>query len=201
MVDVSGHLAIALLFAAPAWFVWGRRASLAFTGFTLVMATLPDADLFFRHVLPTVQHHGVTHTVFFVLIASVVGGVVAARTLTDVLNEHAWVHSDSISRPTVFVFTTSAFFLGGAAHIFGDLLSAPDIAAPLEPLWPLYRETIIVDVIYYDSPIWNFGLLGLAIAVHVALDRWERYPIESPYRIGGDTSPPSILPSETGKKR
>ena len=46
MVDVSGHIAIALLFASPAWFVWGRRGSLTFVGFCLVTAMLPDVDLF-----------------------------------------------------------------------------------------------------------------------------------------------------------
>lgn len=201
MTDVSGHLAIALLFAAPAWFVWGRRGSLAFVGFTLVTAMLPDVDLFLRQVMPTVQHHGVTHTVFFVLIASLLGGTLVAKTLTERFNTHAWIHSDSISRETVFVFTTGAFFLGGVSHIFADLLSAPDIAAPLDPLWPLYAEPIVIDVIYYDSPIWNFGLLAVAIVLHVALDRWEKYPLESPYRIGGDTSPSSILPGETDEKR
>jgi len=200
MVDVTGHLAIALLFAAPAWLLWGRRASLAFAGFTLVTAMLPDADLFLRYVFPTVKHHGVTHTVFFVACASVVGGAVVAKTLTERFNAHAWIHSDTISRGTVFVFATGAFLLGGLAHIFGDLLSAPDIAAPLTPLWPLYDQVIIVDVIYYDSPIWNFGLLGVAIALHVALDRWEKYPIDSPYRIGGDSSPPSILLDESDEK-
>jgi hypothetical protein len=67
MVDVSGHVAIGLLFAAPAWFLWGRRGSLSFVGFSLLTAMLPDADLFLRRVFPTVQHHGVTHTVFLCL--------------------------------------------------------------------------------------------------------------------------------------
>ena len=197
-----GRLAsIALSFAAPAWLLWGRRGSLAFVGFTLVTAMVPDADLFLRRVLPTVQHHGVTHTVIFVLCASVGGGVVVSRTLTGTLNDHAWIHSDSISRETVFVFSASGFLLGGLAHVFGDLLSAPDIASPIEPLWPFYRQAIIVDVIYYDSPIWNFGLLAVAIALHVALDRWETYPIDSPCRTGGDTSPPSISSEDADGKR
>ena len=83
MVDVSGHIAIALLFASPAWFVWGRRGSLTFVGFCLVTAMLPDVDLFSSQVVPAMQHHGVTHTVFFVSVASVGGGAVAARYFTD----------------------------------------------------------------------------------------------------------------------
>jgi membrane-bound metal-dependent hydrolase YbcI (DUF457 family) len=200
MVDVSGHVAIALLFAVPAWFVWGRRGSLTFVGFTLVTAMLPDVDLFLRYLLPTIQHHGVTHTLFFASCASVVGGAAVAKCLTDEPNAHAWVHIESISRETVFVFAGGAFLLGGTAHVFGDLLSAPDVAAPLEPLWPFYRETIVIDAIYYDSPIWNFGLLAVAIALHAAPYRWEKYPIESAYRIGGDRSP-SLSPSGSDEER
>lgn len=70
---------------------------------------------------------------------------------------------------TVFVFATAGFLTGGLSHIFADLLSAPDIASPLEPLWPLYDKPIIVDVIYYDSVFWNFELLAVAIVVHLAL--------------------------------
>lgn len=183
MVDVSGHFAMALLFAAPTWFVWGRQGSLTFAGFTAVTAMLPDIDLLLRHVLP-IDHHGITHTVVFVAVVSTLGGAVAARTLTPVLNEHTWVHSDSISRATVFVFTTSAFLLGGSSHIVADLLSAPDVAAPLAPFWPLYVRPIVVDVIYYHSPIWNVGLLAVALVLHAALYRRERYPVETRFRIG-----------------
>ncbi|WP_423744967.1 metal-dependent hydrolase (plasmid) [Haladaptatus sp. SPP-AMP-3] len=184
MVDVSGHLAMALLFAAPAWLLWGRRGSLTFAGFTLVTAMLPDTDLVLRRVFPTVHHHGVTHTILFITVASVVTGALAARLLTDHFEANRWVRSDTIREETVFVFATAGFLTGGMSHIFADLLSAPDIAPPLTPLWPLYAEPIIVDVIYYDSVVWNFGLLAVALAVHFALFRSERSPIETAYRIG-----------------
>ena len=183
MVDVSGHLAMALLFAAPAWVLWSRRGALAFAGFSLVTAMLPDTDLVLKTVLP-IEHHGVTHTLVFVAIMSVLCGAVAARVLTDRFNAHRWIHSENISAETVFVFATSGFLTGGLSHIFADLLSAPDVAPPLKPLWPLYDQPIVIDVIYYDSPLWNFGLLAVALAVHVALARHEGYPIETRYRIG-----------------
>ena len=183
MVDVSGHLAMALLFAAPAWMLWGRRGALAFAGFSLVTAMLPDTDLVLKTFLP-IEHHGITHTILFVVVVSVLAGAVAARVLTERFNANRWIHSESISDETVFVFATSGFLTGGLSHIFADLLSAPDIAAPLSPLWPLYDQPIIIDVIYYDSPLWNFGLLAVALAVHVLLYRHERYPIETRYRIG-----------------
>ncbi len=187
MVDVTGHLAMALLFAAPAWLVWGRRAALAFTGFTLVTAMLPDVDLVLQGYLP-IDHHGVTHTLLFVGLLSVLAGAVAARYLTDWFNAHRRIRSDSIASETVFVFATAGLLTGGISHLFADVLSAPDIAPPIAPFWPLYPEPIIVDVIYYNSPVWNFGLFAVAVGLHLALARHERYPLETRYRIGGRES-------------
>ncbi|NIC00570.1 metal-dependent hydrolase [Halobacterium sp. R2-5] len=188
MVDVSGHFAMALLFAAPAWFLWGYRGALGFTGFTLVTAMLPDADLVLQHYLP-VTHHGVTHTFLFGAVVSLLGAVVAARWLTGPLNASRWVESTAIPRETVFVFAASGLFVGGVSHIFADLLSAPDIAAPLAPFWPVYREHVVVDVIYYNSPVWNFGLLAVAVALHVTLARYESYPLDTRFRIGERDDP------------
>lgn len=184
MVDVAGHFAMALLFAAPAWFVWGRRGALGFVAFAAVTAMLPDADLVLRHFLP-VTHHGVTHTFLFVGVVSVVAGALAARLLTDRINHSRWVRSDSVTREVVFWFATAGLFTGGVSHIFADVLSAPDIAAPLSPFWPVYDQPVIVDVIYYNSPVWNFGLLAVAVAVHVLLARHEDVPLDSRLRIGG----------------
>ncbi|SIR85287.1 LexA-binding, inner membrane-associated putative hydrolase [Haladaptatus litoreus] len=183
MVDVSGHFGMALLFAGPAWFVWGRRGALGFTAFTLMTAMLPDVDLALRHVLP-VTHHGITHTLLFVIIVSLLGGAASARFLTTSLNANRWIRSTDIPRETVFVFATGGLLTGGISHIFADLLSAPDIAAPLSPLWPVHSDPIIIDVIYYDSPLWNFGLLAVAIGVHLVLARNRRYPLDTRYRLG-----------------
>lgn len=182
MVDVTGHLGMALLFAAPAWILWRRRAALGFTAFALATAMLPDADLVLRRVLP-ITHHGVTHTLLFVALGSVLGGAVAARWLTARVNAHRWIRSSGIPAETVFVFATTGLIVGGVSHLAADLLSAPDIAAPLEPLWPFYAEPIIVDVIYYDSPLWNYGLFAVAAGLHLLLARHGRYPLETRYRI------------------
>ncbi|WP_435077772.1 metal-dependent hydrolase [Halococcus sp. AFM35] len=183
MVDVSGHLAMALLFAAPAWIIWKRRGALAFAGFALVTAMLPDVDLVLKTFLP-IRHHGITHTILFVAVMSVLGGAIAAHMLTERFNANRLIHSETITEETVFVFATSGFLTGGLSHIFADLLSAPDVAQPLEPLWPLYDKPMAIDVIYYDSPLWNFGLLAVALAVHFVLFRHESYPLETRYRIG-----------------
>lgn len=180
MVEPIGHVAMALLFATPAWFLWGRRPSLTFAALTQVTAVLPDVDLiledYFAH--PLLQHHGVTHTVPFVLVIGLVFGVAAAYALTPVLNAYRLIHSDSISRGTTFVFATGAFWAGGLSHVFADLLSAAPDAA-IAPLWPLYREEVIVHVVAYDSTPVNLGLILLAVTIHVALYRAERYPYET----------------------
>ncbi|WP_049972460.1 metal-dependent hydrolase [Haladaptatus cibarius] len=183
MVDVSGHFGMALLFAAPAWAIWGRRGAIGFTAFALVTSMLPDVDLALRHVLP-VSHHGITHTFLFVAVVSVLCGAVSARFLTTSLNANRWIRSTEITGETVFVFATAGLLTGGISHIFADLLSAPDIAAPLSPLWPVYSDPIIIDVIYYDSPLWNFGLLAVAIGVHLVLAKNRRYPLDTRYRLG-----------------
>ena len=183
MVDVTGHFGMALLFAAQAWLIWGQRGALGFTGFALATAMLPDTDLVLRHVLP-ITHHGITHTLLFVSLMSVLVGAGAAKWLTDWFNATRLIRSTAISDETVLVFATAGLVLGGTSHIFADLLSAPDIAAPLEPFWPLYAKPVIIDVIYYNSPVWNFGLLAVAIALHVLLAWHERVPFENRYRIG-----------------
>ncbi|WP_339102833.1 metal-dependent hydrolase [Haloterrigena salinisoli] len=184
MVDVTGHFGMALLFAAPAWMLWGRRGALGFTAFTLVTAMLPDVDLVLQGYLP-ITHHGVTHTLLFVGVTSALVGTVAARYLTDWFNDYRRIRSTHITAETVFVFATAGLITGGVSHLFADVLSAPDIAAPLSPFWPVYSEPVIVDVIYYDSPVWNFGLLAVAVGLHLVLARYERYPLETRYRIGG----------------
>ncbi|WP_222918848.1 metal-dependent hydrolase [Natrinema sp. SYSU A 869] len=183
MVDVTGHLGMALLFAAPAWMVWGRRGALGFTAFALATAMLPDTDLALRHMFP-VTHHGVTHTVLFVVLMSVLAGTVAARYLTDWFNANRRIRSSEITSETVFIFATAGLTVGGISHLFADILSAPDIAPPLSPFWPLYSEPVIVDAIYYGSPFWNVGLLTAGVGLHLLLARNERYPLETRYRIG-----------------
>lgn len=182
MVNVAGHLGMALLFAAPAWLVWGKRGALGFTGFALLTAMLPDTDLVLQQVLP-IDHHGVTHTLLFVLLMSVLVGAAVAKWLTSWFAATRWIRSTEITTETVFVFATAGLALGGISHLFADLLSAPDIAAPLEPFWPLYSEPVIVDVIYYGSPIWNIGLFAVAVGLHLMLARYEHAPLETRYRI------------------
>lgn len=136
--------------------LWGRRPSVTLAVFTLVTAILPDVDLWLGEVFasPLLQHHGLTHMIPFVLVVGVFFGTVAAYACTPLLNAHRLIHSDSITRGTTFVFTTGAFWAGGLSHVFADLLSAAPDAA-IAPLWPLSGETLVIDVIAYDSTAWT----------------------------------------------
>ncbi|MFC7154108.1 metal-dependent hydrolase [Halomarina halobia] len=186
MVDVLGHLALALLLALPAWIVWDGRVSLAFVGTVLATAMLPDVDLVLRHVVPTVEHHGVTHTVLFVVIVSAVAGVLAETVDTSVL-ERWWRESEghAVSDGAIFPFVTGGFLLGGLSHLFGDVLSAPDVSEPVEPLWPFLDKPISIDVLYYTSPWWNLGLLVVALSLHLALGYRDGFLADRPSRTGG----------------
>lgn len=165
-----GHLAIGLLAAAPAWFVWDGRVSLAFVAFVVSTVMLPDVDLVLRLAVPGVEHHGVTHTFVFILLVAVVAGVVAARGLAPHI-ERWWLRSEGhfVPRGEIYGFVTGGLVLGGASHVFADMLSAPDIAPPVSPLWPFVTEPISFDVIFYSSIWWNLGLLLVAGCVHAVL--------------------------------
>ncbi|NHN48816.1 metal-dependent hydrolase [Halostella sp. JP-L12] len=182
MVDVMGHFGMALLFAIPAWVVWDGRVSLAFIGFTLVTAILPDADLLLREVLP-MHHHGVTHTIVFVVGFSILVGAAVEYGLRDrlerqFLKERGYGASDG----GLFLFVAGGLFLGGMAHLFADTLSAPDISTPLEPFWPFFDKPYSIDLIWYNDPLWNVGLLSLAVALHLLL-AYVDIAIDHPYAI------------------
>lgn len=181
MVDVMGHLAMGLLWAIPAWFVWDDRASVGFIAIATVAALLPDADLFLSQWFPSaIHHHGITHTVIAVLGGSVVLGAIAAAAFGGPFER--WTRGDRFDRTSAFAFATAAFAVGGLSHLFADMLSAPDISTPIEPLWPFVEGSWGLDLIWYNSPWWNVGLLAVALAIHaaiaVAVD-----PLDHPYRL------------------
>ncbi len=166
MVDVMGHFAMALLWATPAWAVWEGRVSLAFVAFALSTAMLPDVDLVLRSVLP-VQHHGVTHTVVFVTAVALVTALLVEFGLKSRL-EQLWLteRGYTVPRWALFAFVFGGLLLGGFSHLFADMLSAPDVAAPVEPFWPLFDKPWSVDLIWYNSSWWNAGLLAVGLSIH-----------------------------------
>jgi membrane-bound metal-dependent hydrolase YbcI (DUF457 family) len=172
MVDVPGHLGLALLVASIAWFAYRRHAALTFVALAVPFGLLPDIDLYLRKIFPTVHHHGITHTIAFVTAVSVVVGAILAPTLIPYLRDRDWLSGDSIGNP--YAFTIGALLLGGLSHLFGDMLSAPDISQPIEPFWPFLNQPITLDVIYYTSNLWNYGLLVAGLLVNLGLWAWSR---------------------------
>ena len=173
MVDVLGHVAMALLWSIPSWFLWHRLSSLAFIGFVLLTAMVPDVDLY----LPGVVHHGVTHTVLFVGIVALVGGALLTIVVTPTLRRWWRRNGRESSRASVYRFVTSGLFVGGSSHLFIDMLSAGTGGnPPLEPFWPVFTAPLSIDFIYYSSFRWNGGLLVLALVVHVVLFARESSP-------------------------
>lgn len=169
MVDVTGHLGMALIWAAPAWLAWGdrTRVSLLFVGAALATAMLPDVDLVLQTLTPVV-HHGVTHTVLFVTLVVLPLGILLARVLGPRI-ERDWLGGTPVPGGSLAAFLCGGLFVGGCSHLFADMLSAPDIAGPIQPFWPLFQKPWAVDVAWYNDPWWNAGLLAAAVVLNLAL--------------------------------
>lgn len=162
-----GHFAMALLWALPAWALWDGRVSLLFVGFAVSTAMLPDVDLVLQTVLP-IQHHGVTHTVLFVTVVALVAGVAVEYGLGSWLDRQFLQERNyTVRTGTLFVFVFAGLLLGGYSHLFADMLSAPDIAAPVEPFWPFFEKPWSVDFIWYNARLWNAGLLTTGVVLHI----------------------------------
>ena len=145
---------------------------------------LPDVDLLLSKWFPSqVHHHGVTHTVLFVVSVSVVVAALVVALFGDRIDR--WTRGERFDRTSLFVFTGAALTLGGFSHLFADMLSAPDISTPIEPFWPFFQKPWSVDLVWYNSVWINFAFLAVMVVVHVAvwmaIDPLEhRYRVESP---------------------
>lgn len=181
MVDIMGHIAFGLLFATVAWFLWDDRASVAFIGLVAVASLLPDIDLWLTKLFPAeVHHHGVTHTVVFVTVMSLIVGAILTLLFGRRINN--WIQSERFDRLSLFAFTSAAFLTGGLAHLVADMLSAPDISTPIEPFWPFFDKPWSVDLVWYNAMWINLGFLSVMIVVHLAL-AYATTPAEHRYRL------------------
>lgn len=181
MVDITGHLAFGLLFAVPAWFRWTDRGSVAFVVLAAVAALLPDIDLWLVKLFPdAVHHHGVTHTVVFVAVASLVGAAVFTGLFRDRFDD--WIDDRRFDASRVFLFSFTAILAGGLSHLLADILSAPDLSTPIEPFWPFFQLPWAIDLVWYNAAWINIGFFTVMIVVHVVLayvltpvDRRDRF--------------------------
>lgn len=182
MVEPVGHLAMALLFALPAWILWDGRTGGAFVAFVLATSTLPDVDLVLKGMGFGVKHHGVTHTILFVVVVGVVAGLLAVPVLRSTL--HRWwrlTEDETIQRGTTYLFVIGGFVLGGLSHLLGDML-AGDGYEPIEPLWPVIGTEVEFPIAHYTSPWLNGILLLVAVGLHLAVIYSGLFPVEHRYR-------------------
>lgn len=165
MVDLAGHVAFGLLFALPAWLVWNERASIGYIALAMVASLLPDIDLWLVKLFPrAIHHHGVTHTVLFVIVTSLVGAAIVAALFTSRIDR--WIDSEVFDRSRVFAFSFLGLLAGGLSHVVADMLSAPDISTPIEPLWPLVDGSWGLDLVWYNARWINAGFLVVMVGVH-----------------------------------
>lgn len=161
-----GHIGLALLFAAPAWLVFDQfRAGLAFSALAALTGMFPDLDIYvMRYVF--IEHHGVMHSLAFLVPAALVlGGIFTGGYLA--------VRDDHPAATTVFAFVTVALFTGMVAHMVGDILTSPDIAPPIKPLYPLVDSRFVLDAAFVKSNLWNLGPLALGLVTQGSLAAWR----------------------------
>lgn len=168
MVDITGHLAFGLLFVLPAWYFLADRASIAFIALAAVGALLPDIDLWLTVLFPGgIHHHGVTHTVIFVLCAALVGGAIIAALLHRQVDD--WIGREPGGPRNLFIAATLALLAGGLSHVFADMLSAPDISTPIEPFWPFLDKPWSIDLLWYNALWINYGFFVAMVALHIVI--------------------------------
>ncbi|WP_135826355.1 metal-dependent hydrolase [Halorussus ruber] len=173
MVDVIGHFGMALIWLAPVWFFIDRpKTGLTFVGAGFWFGMVPDMDLVLKGVFPTVKHHGITHTILFVTVFAAVVGPIVGWILEKTLGDSDWF-SDAASRASLKVGFI-AVWVAGLAHVFADMLSAPDIAEAVEPFWPLYGQSLGIDIVWYNNPWFNWGLFVGGIVINAGLWYWSR---------------------------
>ncbi|MFC6824327.1 metal-dependent hydrolase [Halopelagius fulvigenes] len=170
MVDIIGHVGMALIWLAVGWFLYAERAALGFVALGVPFGLLPDTDLWLRRVFPTVHHHGITHTILFVSVAAVVIGAILARWVVPWLEER-YVPAFEIGNR--YAYAIGAVWVASLSHLFADMLSAPDIAQPIEPFWPVIRQAVTLDVFYYNSPLVNWGLFVAGLVLTAVLWWWD----------------------------
>ena len=173
MVDVLGHLGMALIWLAPGWYFIDRPK----TGVTFVVASvwfgmLPDVDLVLSNYFQTIHHHGVFHTIVVVTLLAAALGPILGWVVAKAVGDTEWF-SPEATHDAVAIGVIGVW-VAGLSHLVADMLSAPDISSRIEPLWPLYDGPIVlVDVLWYQSFWATWALLIAGVAVNAVLWYWK----------------------------
>jgi len=151
-----GHQGAALVGYAPLGLVLLSlgRPTLALTGggVSLALASLPDVD----QRLPGVDHRGVTHTLGFALaVGGALGGV-------------GWLLGRGAGVGAALELAVVGFLVGATAivsHLLADVITPMGIT----PFWPVSDRHYTFDVCRADNTLANYALLGLGVALTVAV--------------------------------
>lgn len=171
MVESLGHLGMALIWLAPSWYFFDRsKTAITFVAASFWFGMLPDVDLLLSNYFQAVTHHGVFHTVAVVTLLALILGPLLGRVLETLAGG-----SEEFSRPaTNNAIGIIGVWVASLSHLFGDMLSAPDVAPSIEPLWPLFNGPIIlIDIVWYTSFWANWGLFVAGIAINAVLWHWK----------------------------
>lgn len=163
---------MALVWLAPAWyFIDHRKTAALFIAGGFWFGMLPDVDLVLSNRFAGIHHHGVFHTVLVVTILAVVLGPLLGLVFKRIGADSEWFSARARERSAVLGFI--AVWVAGLSHLFADMLSAPDVSTPIEPLWPLVDGRILaIDVLWYKSFWATWALFGLGLAANVAAWYW-----------------------------
>ena len=173
MVDVLGHLGMALIWLAPSWYFFDRpKTAVTFVAASFWFGMLPDVDLVLSNYFQTIKHHGVFHTAVVVTLLAMILGPLLGWVLEKLAGGSEWFSAQATNNAVAIGII--GVWIAGLSHLFGDLLSAPDISEPIEPLWPIFTSHIIhIDVFWYTSFWVNWGLFIIGIAVNALLWHWK----------------------------
>lgn len=162
---------MALIWLAPAWyFVEDRKTAATFVGVGFWFGMLPDVDLYLS-ALTGIHHHGIFHTVLAVTAMAIVFGPLLGWVFTKIGDRTDWF-SERGTR-NAYEMGVIAVWVTGLAHLFGDILSAPDVSTQIEPFWPLFHGGLLsVDVLWYQSFWARWGLFVPGVAINVAAWYW-----------------------------
>jgi len=171
-----------LLWLAPSWLLFEEgKTAVTFVVSGLPFGMGPDLDLLFSRLFRTIRHHGISHTILVVTVLAALVGPVVGTVLERLVGGSDWFSLESTRESYRFGFV--AVWIAGLSHIFADMLSAPDIAQAVEPFWPLYFESIGVDLVWYNATWFNWGLLVAGILVNAALFSYTS-PVDSEAEVG-----------------
>ena len=179
MVDVLGHLGMALIWLAPAWiFIDDRKTAAVFVFAGFWFGMLPDVDLYLSNWFAGIHHHGVFHTILVVTILAAVLGPILGWVLKSAGSDDDWFSDRAEANAITLGFI--AVWVAGLSHLFADMLSAPDVATRIEPFWPLYNGSVVLlDVLWYTSFWATWALFIAGLALNGALWYWKGQRPES----------------------